>query len=94
MNKAIRKHSIILKGKKTSVSLEDAFWHGLRDIAADQKQPISTLISEIDRTRSPKANLSSAIRLYVLDDSLARAQARGAEVHPAHPLRRQLGNAA
>jgi len=94
MNKPIRKHSIMVKGQKTSVSLEEAFWQTLRNIAADQQRPVSNLISEIDGTRAPNANLSSAIRLYVLDHVLSRAQARDAEEHPAQPLGRPLDHAA
>jgi predicted DNA-binding ribbon-helix-helix protein len=66
VSNTIRKHSIMLNGHKTSVSLEDAFWGSLCAIAVGQKRPVSKIINEIDAGRGPYANLSSAIRLYVL----------------------------
>lgn len=61
----LRKRSVRLKGHKTSVSLEEAFWDELRVIAQARDISLNALISEIDLTRG--GNLSSAIRLYVLD---------------------------
>lgn len=82
MTNVIRKRSILLNGHKTSVSLEDAFWRGLCDIAAGQKRSVSRLINEIDTARGAKVNLSSAVRLYVLGHFLSRARARAArDVH-------------
>jgi predicted DNA-binding ribbon-helix-helix protein len=66
MNSQVVKRSIVIHGHKTSVSLEDAFWTGLREIAQAQHTTLSTLVGEIDRTRQ-QGNLSSAIRLFVLD---------------------------
>ena len=66
MNSQVVKRSIVIDGHKTSVSLEDAFWTGLREIAQAQHATLSTLVGEIDRTRQ-QGNLSSAIRLFVLD---------------------------
>ncbi|MDM9621011.1 aryl-sulfate sulfotransferase [Rhizobium sp. AC44/96] len=62
----IRKHSATLHGHRTSFSLEDEFWNELRAIAAARSIPLAVLISEIDDQRQPEANLSSALRLYVL----------------------------
>jgi predicted DNA-binding ribbon-helix-helix protein len=62
---AIRKRSILIAGHQTSVSLESAFWDELRAIAKTRGLSLNGLIAEIDRTRS--GNLSSAIRLFVLD---------------------------
>jgi predicted DNA-binding ribbon-helix-helix protein len=59
------KRSIYLDGHKTSVSLEDAFWRGLKDIARSQELTIAEVVSDIDTRR--QGNLSSAIRLFVLD---------------------------
>jgi predicted DNA-binding ribbon-helix-helix protein len=59
------KHSIILAGHKTSVSMEDEFWHELRKIAQDRKLTLANLVTEIDRAH--KGNLSSAIRVFVLE---------------------------
>jgi predicted DNA-binding ribbon-helix-helix protein len=66
MKSSILKRSIIIDGHKTSVSLEDAFWSDLKDIAHSQQATLSKLVSQIDETRQ-QANLSSAIRLYVLE---------------------------
>jgi len=72
----IAKHSIIINGRNTSVSLETAFWKSLKDIAAGRGQPMSALIAGVARQRN-YANLSSALRLFVLDhfrnDQIGRA---------------------
>ena len=60
----MRKHSVLLKGHQTSVSLEDAFWDGLCAIAKQRGQSVNKLVSEIDNGRT--TNLSSAIRVFVL----------------------------
>ena len=59
------KRSINLDGHKTSVTLEDAFWNGLKKIAAAQGTFMAQLIGRIDTERQ-HTNLSSAIRLFVL----------------------------
>lgn len=61
----VRKRSILIAGHQTSVSLEAAFWDELRAIARARGSSVNGLIAEIDRHRS--GNLSSAIRLFVLD---------------------------
>ncbi len=66
MKSPVVKRSIVIAGHKTSVSLEDAFWKGLKDIAGDRDITLSDLVAEIDRDRR-EGNLSSAIRLYVLN---------------------------
>ena len=66
MKSPIVKRSIVIGGHKTSVSLEDAFWRGLKDIARGQRVTLSNMVGEIDKTRR-QSNLSSAIRLFVLD---------------------------
>lgn len=63
----MEKHSITIAGHRTSVSIEQPFWQALGEIAAERKAGLSNIISEIDRSRAPGTNLSSAIRLYVLD---------------------------
>ena len=60
------KHSIVLAGHKTSVSLEDAFWKGLKEIAARRLMTLSELIGTIDSQRQ-QGNFSSAIRIFVLE---------------------------
>jgi len=66
MNSPVVKRSIVIAGHKTSVSLEDAFWKGLKDIAAVRDTTLSDLVAAIDSTRR-RGNLSSAIRLFVLE---------------------------
>jgi predicted DNA-binding ribbon-helix-helix protein len=53
--------SIVIAGHKTSVSLEDAFWKGLKEIAVERNKTLSDVVAEIDTGR-PHGNLSSAIR--------------------------------
>ena len=65
MKSQIAKRSIVIEGHKTSVSLEDAFWTTLKDIAHERGQTLSQLIAAIDKDRH-QGNLSSAIRLFVL----------------------------
>ncbi len=62
---AIGKRSLMIDGHRTSVSLEDAFWRRLRAIAKERGVSLNRLVAEIDRDRD--GNLSSAIRLFVLD---------------------------
>jgi predicted DNA-binding ribbon-helix-helix protein len=66
MKSAVVKRSIIIAGHKTSVSLEDAFWSGLKEIASGRDTTVSDLVAAIDSDRR-HGNLSSAIRLFVLD---------------------------
>ncbi|MDM9629624.1 ribbon-helix-helix domain-containing protein [Rhizobium sp. S152] len=62
----IRKHSATLHGHRTSFSLEDEFWTELNAIAATRDISLAGMISEIDDARSPESNLSSALRVHVL----------------------------
>jgi predicted DNA-binding ribbon-helix-helix protein len=66
MKSPVVKRSIVIAGHKTSVSLEDAFWQGLKDIAGTREITLSDLVASIDSDRR-HGNLSSAIRLFVLD---------------------------
>jgi predicted DNA-binding ribbon-helix-helix protein len=66
MKSPVIKRSIVIAGHKTSVSLEDAFWTSLKEIADDRNVTLSDLVSSIDTDRR-HGNLSSAIRLFVLD---------------------------
>lgn len=72
MKSLVIKRSIVIAGHKTSVSLEDAFWSELKDIAEEKDQTLSMMVGDID-TRRGQGNLSSAIRLFVLDNARARA---------------------
>ena len=60
------KRSIVIAGHKTSVSLEDAFWEALKEIASTRDVTLSEVVANIDALRN-QGNLSSAIRLHVLD---------------------------
>lgn len=62
---AIQKRSVRIAGHPTSISLEDAFWEALREIASNRQVRLSELVEQIDAERSSQ-NLSSAIRVYVL----------------------------
>jgi predicted DNA-binding ribbon-helix-helix protein len=66
MKSSIQRHTIIIDGHKTTVSLENAFWRDLKEIAHAQEATLSELVAKIDQTRE-QGNLSSAIRLYVLE---------------------------
>ena len=66
MKSPVIKRSVMIDGHKTSVSLEDAFWSSLKEIARAQQATLSNTVAEIDKARQ-HGNLSSAIRLFVLD---------------------------
>jgi len=66
MKSPVVKRSIVIAGHKTSVSLEDPFWQGLREIAVSRNMTLSDVVASIDTDRH-EGNLSSAIRLFVLD---------------------------
>ncbi len=66
INSPVVKRSIIRNGHKSSVSLEDQFWDGLREIADLRRMTVSALVATIDHGPN-KRNLSSAIRVFVLD---------------------------
>ena len=66
MKSPVVKRSIVVAGHKTSVSLEDAFWKGLKEIANQRDMTVSQLVASIDSDRR-HGNLSSGIRLFVLD---------------------------
>ena len=66
MKSPVVKRSIVVAGHKTSVSLEEAFWNGMKKISALRNMTLSELVGEIDGNRQ-QGNLSSAIRLFVLD---------------------------
>jgi predicted DNA-binding ribbon-helix-helix protein len=66
MQSPVVKHSIAIGSHKTSISLEDAFWQGLKDIAESRGVPLRDLVANIDTERQ-HGNLSSAIRLFVHD---------------------------
>ncbi len=65
MSEALKKRSVEIAGHRTSLSLEQAFWRALKRIAARDGVSINRLIERIDRERA--GNLSSAVRVYVLE---------------------------
>jgi predicted DNA-binding ribbon-helix-helix protein len=65
MTSPVPKRSIAICGHKTSITLEDDFWNGLKEIAAEREVPLSGLVAALDGER--QGNLSSAIRLFVLN---------------------------
>jgi predicted DNA-binding ribbon-helix-helix protein len=72
MKSAIAKRSVVLDRHKTSISLEDDFWNGVRAIADRKKIKLTELLAQIDAERNHN-NLSSAIRVFVLNEMRAQA---------------------
>ena len=66
MSEAPRKHSLTLGGHRTSVSLEDDFWTGFKEMASRRGLGINEAAREIDAVRDPGTGLATAIRLAVL----------------------------
>lgn len=62
----MKKHSLVIQGHPTSVSLEDAFWEALKEIALTRQISLTSLIADIDARRT--TNLSSALRVFVLNE--------------------------
>jgi predicted DNA-binding ribbon-helix-helix protein len=84
MKSPVIKRSVVIAGPKTSVSLEDAFWKGLKAIAGDRDITLSDLVATIDTDRH-QGNQSSAIRLFVLDHDRTQMDAK-----PEPPPRRDM----
>jgi predicted DNA-binding ribbon-helix-helix protein len=84
MKSPVVKRSIVIAGHKTSVSLEDAFWKGLKEIASGRNMTLSDLVATIDGGRR-QGNLSSAIRLFVLDHYRAQAGGGNGSREPTPP---------
>ena len=103
MKSRIAKRSVLIAGHKTSVSLEDAFWKALHEIAVERGTSLTDLLASIDGQREHD-NMSSAIRLFILDhyrkrlaeEITARGPSRQATDETrqaARPLRRRKGPA-
>jgi len=71
MSQAVEKRSVEIAGHRTSLSLEEAFWRALKRLAAKDGVSRNKLIEDIDRDR--QGNLSSAVRVYVLERIEAEA---------------------
>lgn len=74
MKSAVVKRSVVIDGHKTSVSLEEEFFHSLKEIADEKRCTLSRLIREVDTVRRQQ-NLSSSLRLFVLDHYVKRLKA-------------------
>ncbi len=74
MNDRPAKHSLTLRGHRTSVSLEPEFWQAFRAIADSTGMPVNALAAQIDEGRAPDLGLASAIRLHVLRHYRAAAE--------------------
>jgi predicted DNA-binding ribbon-helix-helix protein len=85
MKSPVIKRSIVIAGHKTSVSLEDAFWKGLKDIAVGRNMTLSDLVATIDTGRS-HGNLSSAIRLFVLSHYQGKCDGQAETEQPAREM--------
>ena len=81
MKTVVIKRSILINGRKTSVSLENEFWAGLHEIAKSRKTTAAKLVGEIERQRTT-VNLSSAIRIYVYN-YFRSIEGEHAETNPA-----------
>jgi predicted DNA-binding ribbon-helix-helix protein len=62
----VLKRSVMLSGRRTSISLEEPFWQALREIAAEREMTMSALLNSIASKRVG-SNLSSAVRVFVLE---------------------------
>jgi len=78
MKSTIVKRSVVIGGHKTSVSLEDVFWSDLKNIAHSKQATLGELVERIDRKRD-HSNLSSAIRLFVLEHFRNERQVNGSD---------------
>ena len=87
------KRSIKIYGHPTSVSLEDAFWNALKEIAATREVAVSDLIATINKERQ-HTNLSSVLRLFVLDHYCAQVWDRKAAERPIDEKGRPADGAA
>lgn len=68
------KHSIVLYGHRTSITLEPEFWQALTDIAVREKTSVAALVAALDEKRT--TNLSSAIRVFILQEVSQQNQAQ------------------
>ncbi|WP_417319510.1 ribbon-helix-helix domain-containing protein [Emcibacter sp.] len=66
----LKKHSLLIAGHATSITLENIFWREFKRISQDRGVSLGELVTEIDRTR--QGNLSSAIRIFVLENALSK----------------------
>jgi predicted DNA-binding ribbon-helix-helix protein len=72
----LSKHSLVIAGHRPSISLERAFWDALQSIARERQVSIAALVASVDAQRGG-ANLSSALRVFVLKETARREEATG-----------------
>jgi predicted DNA-binding ribbon-helix-helix protein len=72
----LSKHSLVIAGHRTSISLERAFWDALQKIARERQVSIAALVASVDAERGG-ANLSSALRVFVFKETARRGEATG-----------------
>jgi len=84
MQSPIRKRSIVINGHRTSITLEDAFFGALKEIAKQRGSTLSETIAEVDRTRA-QGNLSSALRSFVLEFYRSRSGSAARDLSIAEP---------
>jgi predicted DNA-binding ribbon-helix-helix protein len=89
MKSVVIKRSVLLNGRKTSVSLENEFWHALHEIADRENVALSAVVEQIGRDRD-NINLSSAIRVFVLNHF--RPQGKTDVMQAAHSGRHGANN--
>jgi predicted DNA-binding ribbon-helix-helix protein len=70
MSDQLRRRSVTIAGHRTSVSLEDPFWDQLKKLASERNVSIANVVAEVDKGRT--SNLSSALRVFVLQELLKR----------------------
>ena len=92
MKSLVTKRSVVVAGHKTSVSLEDAFWNSLKEIGGERHMTLSDLVAAVDSQRQ-HGNLSSAIRLFVLDFYRARLSDTEEEHNEEHETTAQTARA-
>jgi predicted DNA-binding ribbon-helix-helix protein len=90
MKSPVVKRSVLIENLKTSISIEDAFWRGLKEAAAEDSMRLGDLIAMIRRNRTHDVNLSSAIRVYVLERVKAKAESVGRIVPAPVPVVAEL----
>ncbi len=61
------KRSITISGHRTSITLEQAFWDELKEIACREKLSVTELVRRIDSSRDAAGSLTSAIRVFILE---------------------------
>ena len=79
---SVEKRSVAIAGRKTSVTLEEEFWDEMRKICAQRGVTLNRLVGKIDAERRQGHNLSSAIRLFVLDHLKGRLMGTASEDRP------------